>query len=476
MLQPGDLQLVIFGCEKWALLLHSWVFDVPLRGRTPSRYYVSGCLVRETNVSESGVRCVSVWRGLLGLGDVVVEDVELDGECGALIARVRPRKNAPVRCSRCLARCPRYDHGGGRRRWRHLDAGMLRVWIEAEAPRVACRGCGIVVAHVPWARAGAGHTVDFDRQVAWHATHMAKTAVVELTGIAWRTVGTIVERYWRDVEDYFDRYDGLRRIGIDEISYKKGTRYLTIVVDHDTGRLVWAGTGRDTATLEEFFDLLGPARCAQVTLVSADIARYIAAAVKRHLPNAVVCTDPFHVVAWATNALDLERRAAWNRAPGRAHDTAVTRQLATGHARTLKGARWALWKNPENLTEKQRATLVWIATTDPHLHQAYLLKEGLRYVFKLKGTDAITALDAWITWARTSTSTAFRKTARTIEANRATIDAALTHRLSNALTESMNTKIRRIIRTAYGFHTPDALIALALLTHGGYRPTLPTRT
>ena len=422
----------------------------------------------------NGVRFVSVWRELLGLGDVVVEDVELDCARGTLVAHVRPRANAPLRCSRCQARCPRYDRGGGRRRWRHLDAGALRVWIEAEAPRVSCPGCGVVVTHLPWAHAGTGHTHDFARQVAWCATKMSKSAVVELIRLAWRTVGTIIERYWRDVEDCYDRFAGLTRIGIDEISYKKGHKYLTIVVDHDTGRLVWAGTGPGGTTLEEFFDLLGPERCAAITLVSADIARYITAAVKRHLPAATVCTDPFHVIAWATDALDIERRAAWNRAPGRARDTEITRVLATGQARTLKGARWALWKNPENLTETQRATLGWIATTDPHLHQAYLMKEGLRYVFKLTGRDAATALDAWLTWAKTSTSTAFHRTARTIEANRASIDAALTHRLSNALTESMNTKIRRIIRTAYGFHTPDALIALAQLTHGGYQPTLPT--
>jgi len=421
------------------------------------------------------VRFVSVWRELLGLSEAVVEDVELDGARGALIAHVRPRANAPLRCSRCQTRCPRYDRGGGRRRWRHLDAGALRVWIEADAPRVSCPDCGVVVAHLPWAHTGTGHTHDFARQVAWSATKMSKTAVVELIRLAWRTVGTIIERYWQDVEDCFDRFENLTRIGIDEISYKKGHKFLTIVVDHDTGRLVWAGTGRDSATLEEFFDLLGPARRAAITLVSADTARYITAAVKHHPPGATVCTDPFHVVAWATDALDIERRAAWNRAPGRARETAITRELATGHARTLKGARWALWKNPENLTDTQRATLAWIATTDPHLHQAHLLKEGLRYVFKLKGTEGITALDAWLTWAKTSTTTAFHKTARTIEANRAGIDATLTHRLSNALTESMNTKIRRIIRTAYGFQTPDALIALTLLTHGSHPPTLPGR-
>ncbi|MBD4430247.1 ISL3 family transposase, partial [Xanthomonas citri pv. citri] len=91
-------------------------------------------------------------------------------------------------------------------------------------------------AAVPWARHGAGHTVVFDEQVAWLATQCSKSAVTELMRIAWRTVGAIITRVWADVEALGDRFAGLRRIGIDEISYKKGHRYLTIVVDHDTGR------------------------------------------------------------------------------------------------------------------------------------------------------------------------------------------------------------------------------------------------
>jgi hypothetical protein len=165
-----------------------------------------GCLVLETGVSEYGVRGVSVWGGLLGLSDAVVEGVDLDPDRGVIIARVRVRAGMVLRCSRCLARCARYDRGEGRRRWRHLDAGVLKVFVEAEAPRVACRECGVTVAHVPWAHAGTGHTHDFDRQVAWCATHMSKTAVTSLIRIAWRTVGAIVERYWRDVQDCFDQY------------------------------------------------------------------------------------------------------------------------------------------------------------------------------------------------------------------------------------------------------------------------------
>jgi transposase len=349
------------------------------------------------------------------------------------------------------------------------------VWIEAEAPRVNCPDCGVNVAHVPWARAGAGHTVDFDRQVAWLATHTSKKATAHLMRIAWRTVGAIITRYWADVEECVDRFENLTRIGIDEISYRKGRKYLVVAVDHDTGRLLWAGVGRDSQTVEEFFDLLGPERCAKITLVSADSARWIAKAVAARCPNAVQCADPFHVVAWATDALDQVRRDAWNSAAGRARDTMRTRHKTTGTAKTYADMRYALWKNPDNLTANQRAAIAWIATNDPRLHRAYLLKEGLRYIFKAKGQDGKDALDRWLSWAARCRIPEFVKLAKKVKQYRAAIDATLDHGLSNALIESTNTKIRLITRTAFGFADPNALIALAMLSLGGYKPTLPGR-
>jgi len=111
-----------------------------------------------------------------------------------------------------------------------------------------------------------------------------------------------------------DPLEGLRRIGIDEISYKKGHRYITIVVDHDSGRLVWAAPGRDRKTLGAFCTALGETRCAIVTHVSADAAQWIAEEVAAHCPDAVRCADAFHIVAWAGDALDQVRRDTWNAA------------------------------------------------------------------------------------------------------------------------------------------------------------------
>lgn len=419
------------------------------------------------------MRNATLWRALLSVEQAVVEDVEYDEDEHVVVVRVRPRARARGRCGRCGRRGPVYDRGEGRRRWRALDWGTVQVLLEADAPRVSCRVHGPTVAAVPWARHGAGHARVFDAQVAWLATQCSKTAVTQLMRIAWRTVGAIITRVWADVEATRDRLAGLRRIGIDEISYKRGHRYLTVVVDHDSGALVWAAPGRDKATLAGFFDTLGPERCAQVTHVSADGADWIAAVVAERCPNAVRCADPFHVVKWATDALDEVRRAAWNTARG-----AVTQRRAgraTGTAKALKHARYALWKNPENLTSRQQTKLAWVAKTDPRLHRAYLLKEGLRLVFQLDPGEAPEALEAWIRWARRCRISAFVDLQRKIVKHRTSILAAIEHGLSNGRIESVNTKIRLITRIAFGFKSPDALIALAMLNLGGHRPDLPDR-
>jgi transposase len=227
--------------------------------------------------------------------------------------------------------------GAGRRRWRTLDLGTTTALLEADAPRVQCPEHGVVVAAVPWARHGAGFTRDFEEQVAWLACHTSKSAVTELVRIAWRTIGAIITRVVAERGAARDPLDGLRRIGIDEVSHRKGQRYLTVVVDHDSGRLVWAKAGRDEATVEAFFDDLGADRAAAIRLVSTDAGSWITNVVDRRAPNAIRCMDPFHVVQWVTDALDEVRREVWNDARRNGQ-----RALAT----QLKGARYALWKNP----------------------------------------------------------------------------------------------------------------------------------
>jgi transposase len=326
----------------------------------------------------------------------------------------------------------------------------------------------VVVASVPWARHGARHCYPFEDTTAWLVRHTSRSTVSHLLRVAWRSVGAIVARVVADADAAAgDRLAGVRRIGIDEISYRRGHNYLTVVVDHDTGRLLWARPGRDKKTLAAFFDLLGEARCQQVELVSADGADWVADVVGLRCPHAKLCMDPYHVVVWANHALDLVRREVWNTA---------RRDGQKALARGMKDCRYALWKNPADLTAKQQAKLSWIIDTNKRLYRAYLLKEQMRQVFAPGGADRLLLLDSWLRWSARSRLAPFVDLARRVRRYRDDIANTLAHKLSNARVESVNTKIRLLTRIAFGFKSPDALIALVMLHLGGYDIRLPDRS
>jgi transposase len=416
------------------------------------------------------VRTSRVWRRVLGVEHTVIESVELDSDGRGqevLVARVRVKAAAARRCSRCGRRCPGYDTSPDPRRWRGLDVGTTPVFLQARTSRVACVEHGVVVAAVPWARPGSRFTTAFEDTAAWLVCHASVSVVAMLLRVAWRSVADIVTRVVADRAGKIDRLAGLRRIGIDEISYRKGQRYLLVVVDHDSGRLVWAGKNRTQQTLGRFFDDLGADRAGQLTHVSADGAQWIHDVVTERAPQAVVCLDAFHVVAWATEALDQVRRAM------------VARLRAGGYhdqAAALKHTRWALLKNPPNLTGDQRATLASIAKANGGLYRAYLLKEQLRAIFQaVEPADARALLGGWIAWARRCRLQPFVKLAKTIKNYQPLILNAVEHGLSNARSEATNTHLRLLTRRAYGYRSPEALIAMAELTRGGLCPPLPGR-
>ena len=382
------------------------------------------------------MRAASIWKVVLGVESTVIETVNLEVDTDGqfiVVAAVRPNRRAASRCVDCRRRCPGYDRGEGRRRWRGQDLGGIRVFVESEAPRVRCRIHGVRVAAVPWAGHKSGFTTGFEESVAWLAAHTAKSTVQELMRISWRSVNAIVERVVDRARGRVDRLDGLRRIGIDEVSYRKGQRYIMPVVDHDTGRVVWAGTGRNQDCVRAFFDALGPERSAQLSHVSADGAEWIHDVITERAPQAVICLDAFHAVMWATEAIDKVRRRITGelRAAGRPED-----------ASSLKGSRWALLKNPENLTGDQQATIASIKKTNDPLYRAYLIKEQLREVFSVKGTYGRRLLVGVISWASRSRIPEMIALAKTLRRFKPLIENTLEHELSNARSEATNTHIR----------------------------------
>ncbi|MCI4675843.1 ISL3 family transposase [Candidatus Mycolicibacterium alkanivorans] len=388
----------------------------------------------------------------------------VDGELQVTVSLRRRRLCCP-QCS--FTTRHRYDTREVDSSWRHLDMGGRVCRIVLRRRRLRCCEHGVLAEAVPFARPDSRHTLDFEDLVAWLVTKTDKTTVSTFARIAWRTVGAICERVAADVLDP-DRLRGLVDIGVDEISWRTHHRYLTLVSDHDSGTIVWGKPGKDTDTLGAFFDEL-PDGGASIEAVSMDMGPAYAKAVRERAPAAVICFDPFHVVKVVTDALEAVRRQVWQAA------RALPDQQI---AKTFKGARWALLKNPADLTDMQAQTLREMKRSGGMLWRAYQLKEALREVFA-GDLDAGTVgelLDRWCARAQRSRIPEFIKAARTIRKHRAGIDAAIDRGLSNGRHEGLNTKVRLLIRRAYGFHSAQAALALILLACGPVTLELPYHT
>lgn len=416
----------------------------------------------------SGVRQASLWKQVLRVEGGVLESVEYDEAAGSVIFDLRLDRRLPLRCGRCGAAAPGYDPGRGEPRcWRGLDLCATRLVLRARVPRVRCAEHGVSTAAVPWARHGSRFTRAFEDTVAWLATRTAKSTIAALMRISWRSVEQAVQRVVAELDGADppgDRLGGLTRLGIDEVSYRRGHKYLTVVVDHDTGRVVYVADGRTKKTLAGFFDALGEQGCARLELVSCDGADWIAELVGLRAPKARLCLDPFHVIATAQRALDKIRTAAAREARRRGDPAA---------SRALFRARFALWKNPEGHTKTQAAKLAWVAAAHDTVHRAWQLKEQLRAVFAAGGTEGLALLDTWYQMAETSGLPAFADYARRLRRFRDDIANTLHTGLANARVEGTNTVIRLLTRVAFGFHSPDPLIALVKLRVGGYHLALP---
>jgi transposase len=396
-------------------------------------------------------------RRLLGVKALVVRGAQFEPH--GVEVEVRPRQRR-ARCGECGRPSPGYDTSASRL-WRHLSLGRTAFWLRYAPRRVLCREHGVKVERVPWAAHGSHFTYEFDEMTAWLAQRMDKTATCRLMGINWRTVGTVVQRVVQAKLDP-SRLEELYIIGVDELSFRRHHEYVTVVVDHLKKRVVWVGEGKGEKTLQKFFDELGPERSQALTHVSMDLGAAYQAAVEARAPQAQKVFDRFHVQKLASEAVDTVRR----------QEVGLLGGAAEGRA--LKKSRWALLKNPWNLTQRQGQKLSEVARTNKRLYRAYLLKESLA-----KGLDyrqpgrAEQHLDGWAQWASHSKLKPFVKLSRTIRRFKEGILAYISTGLSNGLVEGLNNTIRLITRRAFGFHSAEALTAMIHLCCGGLSLTPP---
>ncbi len=426
------------------------------------------------------MRVTTAFNKMLDLPGAWVASVEF-AEDGLVLGLGRRRARPVCPCGR--RGTGSYDRSV--RRWRHLDWGRSKVWLQAQVRRLDCRACGRVrTEQVPWARPRARHSRDFEDVVAWLAQHTDKSTISTLLRSSWETVDGIIARVVGEQIDSA-RLAGLVRIGVDEVSYRKGHRFLTVVADHDQGgRVVWAGEGRNAQVLEGFYDQLGQAGCARLQAISLDLGGAYQKATNTKVPHVRQCADPFHVIKLANEAIDKTRRVAWNqarqtppvkRARGRPRKDAPA--PARDQSRWVKHTRWALVKDPDQLKPSQLEVLHELRRSNSVLYRCWQLKEGLRDLYRLADpTDAPTHLHWWLAWACRCRIPAFVTLAKTIRANRERILAAVELGLSNSKLEGINSKIRLINHRGYGHHSAAALIAMIYLCCGGITVQLPTET
>jgi transposase len=307
---------------------------------------------------------------------------------------------------------------------------------------------------VPWARTGSLFTRTFEDEVAWFMQKTNQSATAAYFGISWPTAGKIARRVVAEKLDG-QLLENLRFLGIDEISYGRPRKFLTVVIDHERHRVVWAGEGQSAKTLAQFFELLGPQRCSAIEAVSIDMDLAFEIAIKDFAHNAEVVYDRFHIVQMLSRAVDEVRRSE-------------VLQANPNERKQLKSSRYALLKNPWNLTTFQQNKLSTLQKTNKRIYRAYLLKETFQTIFDADSKEKASEIFGdWFQWARRSVLEPFAKLAINLKYRLDGILRFIDRKITNSPVEGMNSKIRMISHRAFGFRSAPSLIAMIQLNCSG---------
>ncbi|HEX2224647.1 MAG TPA: ISL3 family transposase [Thermoanaerobaculia bacterium] len=366
-----------------------------------------------------------------------------------------------VRLPRRRLRCPacgsRHVHprGAVARRFRSLPIGGRAVFLRFAIPRVACRDCGTLrQVRLDFAEERRSYTRAFERYALDLSRRMTIRDVAMHLGVGWDIIKDIQKR---DLGRRFARppLKRLRQIAIDEIAVAKGHRYVTVVLDLDSGAVVFVGDGKGADALKPFWERLRRSK-ARIEAVAMDMAPAYQEAVRTNLAGAVIVFDHFHVIKLFNGKLSDLRRALHREA---------TDLL---HKRVLKGTRWLLLKNPENLDEardEKRRLEEALALNRP-LAVAYYLKEDLRRFWEQPGKRSAGAfLTGWLRRAEASGVKMLRQMAKTLAAHRSGLLAYYDYPISTGPLEGTNNKIKTLSRQAYGFRDREFFKLKILAIH-----------
>ena len=357
---------------------------------------------------------------------------------------VVPRKNSSALCSGCQNPAPGYDQLG-LRHFEFIPLWGYRVFLLYQMRRVNCSSCGIKVELLPWAQGKKELTTTYMQYLAYWAKKLSWAEVANTFNTSWEKVFHAVE-YIVDWGLKHRSLEGIESIGIDEVAYQKGHKYLTVVyqIDRHSTRLLWIGKERTEATIRSFFDFLGGARSRQLRYVCSDMWKPYLKVIADQASQALHILDRFHIVAMLNKAIDEIR-------------SSEHKQLQTdGYEPVLKKSRWCLLKRKENLTQSQEVTLNQLLQYNLKSVRAYLLKEDFQGFWDyVSPWWAGKYLDRWCTRVMRSKLEPMKKVAKTIRRHKPLILNWFKAKkaFSSGIVEGLNTKIKLTTRKSYGFKT-----------------------
>jgi len=375
-------------------------------------------------------------------------------------ARIKPRKNSKPRCGSCGEPGPCYDHQH-ERRFVFVPLWGLMVYLLYAPRRVDCRDCGPRVEEMPWADGNSPMTKALMCFLATWAKRISWSEVGSAFGVSWdyvRKAVTYVVEYGMLHQDL----SGVTAVGIDEIAYKMGHKFVTLVYQIDAGcrRLLWIGEGHTQKTLEGFFAWFGKERSTALKFVCSDMWKGFLSVIRSHAKGALHVLDKFHIVANLNKAVDETRRS----------EAAEFRRK--GEDVTLKNTRWCLLKRLKNLTKTQAGRLKDLLRLNLRTVRAYLLKEDFGHLWEYGSAAwAGNFLDRWCDAALRSRIEPMQRQARTLQEHRELILNYFRARkeYSSGAVEGMNNKAKVVIRRSYGFRELSTL-TIALFHTLGHLP------
>jgi len=330
----------------------------------------------------------------------------------------------------------------------------MDVYLHYCPKEIDCATHGRIQEEIPWADGYFRITYRLEYLVVRYAQIMTQKEASGLLGMAASTFSDVLHRIITRLRDGH-RVRDMKSIGIDEISYRKGMKYATLVYDLDRGCVVWVGKGKEKETIEGFFtERLSKYQRERIQWASCDMSETYIGAIKEYCPNATLVLDRFHIVKGLNTAMDEVRKGEW-------------RESAGFERKALKGIRWLLFKHSSNRTKTDTRVLNELRKGNRRIHRAWVLKDEFEQIWEYLSVGAAKRfLKNWITAALRSRLEPLRKYARTLRKHFEHIIAYVRRRLTNAVAEGLNRVIRMVKNRASGFRTLEGFADMIYLTVG----------